>query len=217
MSKSPWFACDQKTPSPRRKLSQAGRAGSGAWGRRGGQGVKPALLLQVIVVKASGEVFVNQIYTQLPVSTGEGARPAPPPLPRVPRGRPPSSPDHDAGRLPQLGRRGCGPNPSPAPGTASRWPPIPASILSAEAEVARRRPGLEGAAWGPPDGAPALRGPPGPPGYGNVVRRRGGRARGPGWGARGHLCPRLAFSPIKTSPVFPRVLLSVSLSLHRPP
>lgn len=146
--------------------------------------------------------------------------PAPKPLgrsPRVPRGRPPSSPDHDAGRLPQLGRRGCGPNPSPAPGTASRWPPIPASILSAEAEVARRRPGLEGAAWGPPDGAPALRGPPGPPGYGNVVRRRGGRARGPGWGARGHLCPRLAFSPIKTSPVFPRVLLSVSLSLHRPP
>lgn len=35
------------------------------------------VLLQVFMVKASGEVFVNQIYTQLPVSAGKGARPGP--------------------------------------------------------------------------------------------------------------------------------------------
>lgn len=37
---------------------------------------------QVVTVQAGGEVFVNQVYAQLPVSAGEGASP-------VPRGSPP--------------------------------------------------------------------------------------------------------------------------------
>lgn len=64
----------------------------------GGQVISPPLpwgghrepchvLLQVFVVKASGAVFVNQIYTQLPLSAGEGAslpRPLTPPPPDSP-------------------------------------------------------------------------------------------------------------------------------------
>ena len=36
-----------------------------------------SVLLQVFMIKASGEVFMNQVYIQLPVSAGEGAHPTP--------------------------------------------------------------------------------------------------------------------------------------------
>lgn len=68
--------------APQAEVSQAHFTASG--GRRG-RWLSLARLLanpapccsQVIVIKASGEVFVNQIYTQLPVSAGEGAGPGP--------------------------------------------------------------------------------------------------------------------------------------------
>lgn len=49
-----------------------------------GETTLPACCSQVIVIKASGEVFVNQIYTQLPISAGEGRAPASPTSQRVP-------------------------------------------------------------------------------------------------------------------------------------
>lgn len=58
---------------------------------------------------------------------------APRPLatePRLPRGRRPSPPDRDMGRLPQMGRRGCRASSSPASFAAFQRRPSPTFIFS---------------------------------------------------------------------------------------
>lgn len=85
LSPSSWELPTARTRRHLPELPRPWRVGRGqALTPLPGETTLPACCSQVIVIKASGEVFVNQIYTQLPISAGEGRAPASPTSQRVP-------------------------------------------------------------------------------------------------------------------------------------